>query len=55
MFLKIIATITIVVPLGKGLSKIWNNKRTGIPAKIFQTLTVLLPLATGMHQTWKKK
>lgn len=55
MFLKITASITLIVPLAKGIKKIWSNSATTIVNKIASTLTIIAPLVIGLHQTWKKK
>jgi len=55
MILKIIATITIVVPFTKGVIVIWRNKGASTTSKIVETLTGIIPLIIGISETWKKK
>ncbi len=52
---KIIATITIVVPLIKGVKKIWDNENLGPVEKVIGTITIILPIIVGISETWKKK
>ena len=55
MLLKILSTITLIVPVIKGVQEIWQNNESGTPEKIAETLTVIIPLIVGVHSTWKKK
>jgi hypothetical protein len=52
---KILATITIIVPLVKGVKKIWKNENLGIVEKVVGTITVILPIIVGLSETWKKQ
>lgn len=55
MFLKILSTITLVVPLAKGLRKIWKSTKPTLPQKILLTISAVAPLVVGIHNTWKNK
>ena len=55
MLKKILATITIVIPLAKGIKKIWNSEEMGLVGKIVGTLTIILPIIVGLSETWKKR
>lgn len=55
MFLKLLATITLVVPLAKGIKKVWANTQSDTVEKISETLLILPALLTGFHQLWKRK
>jgi len=55
MLKKILATITIVVPLIKGVKKIWDNENLGTVEKVIGTLTIILPIIVGISETWKSQ
>lgn len=55
MLKKILATITIVVPLIKGIKKIWDNENLGSVEKVIGTITIVLPIIVGVSETWKNK
>lgn len=55
MLLKILSTITLVVPIIKGVQKIWQNNESGTAEKIAETITIVIPLIVGISSTWKKE
>jgi len=55
MFGKIMASITVVIPLVKGVKKIWDNVHLGTIEKVIGTLTIILPIIVGLSETWKKR
>lgn len=55
MFLKILFSATLIVPLGKGLARIWKSKKPTTIQKVFLSISAIAPLVVGLHNTWKKK
>lgn len=55
MFLKLLSTVTLIVPLAKGLRKIWKSSKPTTAQKIFLTITAVAPLVVGIHKTWKNE
>ena len=54
MFLKALASITILIPTARGIKKLWANPRLNTFKKIAGTLSIVIPLAIGLHKTWSK-
>jgi len=55
MILKILFSVSLVLPIGKGLAKIWKSKKPTTAQKIMLSISAIAPLIVGLHNTWKHK
>lgn len=55
MLVKIVKVITIVIPLFKGIKKIWSVPETSTIKKIAATLTIVIPILVGIADVFKNE